>query len=140
MAKNKQFSDKTTADVQVKDVARVPHTEGLFYQEGFLIKYWPAILLFFAASWGIYQACIPYNYVLDDKIVITDNEYTKKGFAGIWDIMTTESFEGYFGEKKDLVQGNRYRPLSIVTFAVEYGIQDKLNPRVVTSSIFFCIV
>lgn len=130
MAKNKPFSDKTTADRQEKQDNLVPHTEGLFYREGFLKKYWPAVLLFFAVSWVIYQTCIPYNYVLDDKIVITDNEYTKKGFAGIWDIMTTESFEGYFGEKKDLVQGNRYRPLSIVTFAVEYGIQDKLNPRV----------
>lgn len=130
MAKNKSISDKITADVHVKKAPENSHTQGTFYREGFLKKYWPAVLLFFAASWGIYQACIPYNYVLDDKIVITDNEYTKKGFAGIWDIMTTESFEGYFGEKKDLVQGNRYRPLSIVTFAVEYGIQDKLNPRV----------
>jgi len=68
----------------------------------------------------LYFRCIPYDYVLDDKIVITDNNYTKAGFSGIWDILSTESFQGYFGEQKNLVQGARYRPLSIVTFAIEH--------------------
>lgn len=101
-----------------------------FYQGSFLKKYWIASLLIVGLSFVLYQACLPFGYVLDDQMVITGNSYTKKGFSGIWDIMTTESFEGYFGEKKELVQGNRYRPLSIVTFAIEYGIFGDTNPWV----------
>ncbi len=62
------------------------------------------------------------GYALDDSIVITDNIFVKKGFAGIKDIFGTETFTGFFKQKKDLVQGGRYRPLSVVTFAVEYSI------------------
>lgn len=106
----------------------IPHTVGAFYESPFFKQYWMASVIIFLLSFALYHTCIPYDYVLDDQIVIKDNKYTKKGFGGIWDIMTTESFEGYFGEKKDLVQGNRYRPLSIVTFALEYGIVGDLNP------------
>ncbi|MCE2789600.1 MAG: glycosyltransferase family 39 protein [Saprospiraceae bacterium] len=105
------------------------HTAGPFYTQPFLKKYGIASLIILGLSLGMYHVCLPFGYVLDDKMVITDNAYTKKGFSGIWEILTTESFEGYFGEKKELVQGNRYRPLSIVTFAMEYGIEGKLNPK-----------
>ncbi|MCZ2338305.1 MAG: hypothetical protein LC127_08890 [Chitinophagales bacterium] len=103
---------------------------GAFHTESFFKKYWLASVILMVLSFVLYYKCIPYNYVLDDQIVITDNQYTKKGFSGLWDILTTESFQGYFGEKKDLVQGNRYRPLSIMTFAIEYGIIGDLNPSV----------
>jgi hypothetical protein len=36
--------------------------------------------------------------------------------------------EGYFGEQKNLVQGNRYRPLSLITFSIEHGLMGSLNP------------
>ncbi len=52
----------------------------------------------------------------------TDNAYVKEGFAGIKKILSTESFEGYFGEQKNLVAGARYRPLSIASFAVEFAV------------------
>ena len=105
----------------------IPHTTGLFYETSFFKQYWIAALVILGLSYALYHACLPFGYVLDDQMVITGNSYTKKGFSGIWDIMTTESFEGYFGEKKELVQGNRYRPLSIVTFAIEYGIIGDMN-------------
>lgn len=101
-----------------------------FRTEPFLKNYWLPSIILVMLSFGIYYTCLPFDYVLDDKIVVSENQYTKQGFGGIWKIMTTESFEGYFGEKKELVQGNRYRPLSIVTFAMEYGILGKLNPTV----------
>ena len=83
---------------------------------------WIMIGLLLLLPWAIYYQTLNYGYVLDDQIVITDNSYTKKGFDGLWELLTTESFEGYFGGKRDLVQGNRYRPLSIMTFAVEIGL------------------
>lgn len=106
----------------------IPHTEGPFYTSSFYRRHWPAALVLMLVSFILYYQCIAYDYILDDLMVITGNSFTKKGFGGIWDIMTTESFEGYFGERKDLVQGNRYRPLSIVTFAIEYGIMGGTAP------------
>ncbi len=89
---------------------------------GFWRRKWKEALIIPLLAFGLYWMCLPYGYVLDDQIVITDNQYTKKGIAGIWDILSTESFSGYFGGQKDLVAGARYRPLSIVTFAIEQSI------------------
>jgi len=77
-------------------------------------------LVFIGLAFVLYFQCLPYGYVLDDKIVFSENNYTKNGLAGIKDIMTKETFQGYFGEQKDLVEGGRYRPLSLVTFAIEH--------------------
>ena len=60
-----------------------------------------------------------YDYTLDDSIVIKKNEFTKKGVAGIGDILSNDTFVGFFGKKKNLVAGGRYRPLSVITFAIE---------------------
>ena len=54
--------------------------------------------------------------------MITENAFTKKGISGIGDILTTDSFVGFFGHQKNLVAGGRYRPLSHITFAIEYAI------------------
>ena len=69
---------------------------------------------------GLYANTLFHGYVLDDKIVITENQFTKQGISGIADIMTTDAFVGFYGKEKNLVAGKRYRPLSIVTFAIEY--------------------
>lgn len=70
----------------------------------------------------LYIYSTQFEYALDDSIVIIANQFTKKGFSGIGDILTTDSFHGFFGAKKDLVAGGRYRPLSLVTFAIEYQL------------------
>ncbi len=70
----------------------------------------------------LYHRALEFGYVLDDVIVYTENSFVQKGFAGIRDILAHESFTGYFGEQKDLVAGARYRPLSIVSFAIEYEL------------------
>ncbi len=77
----------------------------------------------------LYGASISYEYVLDDKIVLSENSFVKQGVSGIKDIFTKESFTGYLGEQKDLVVGARYRPLSLAMFALEYELFG-LNPKV----------
>ena len=102
---------------------------------------WIQALILFILGFGLYSMSIPYGYLLDDQIVITDNSYTKQGTSGIWKLLSRESFEGYFGgEQKDLVAGARYRPLSLVTFAVEYQFAG-LNPRLshALNALFFAI-
>lgn len=93
------------------------------------IRQWIPFLIFIAISFLLYFQCIPFDYILDDKIVISENEYTKKGFNGVWDLLSKESFQGYFGEQKDLVEGGRYRPLSLVSFAIENQFFG-LNPSI----------
>lgn len=127
--KGSTSSPKAPVSVQSGALSFPAHTAGPFYTTSFLKKYGLASLLLLGLSFVMYRDCLPFGYVLDDQMVITDNKFTKEGFSGIWDILTTESFEGYFGEKKELVQGNRYRPLSIVTFAMEYGVIGGLSPR-----------
>lgn len=94
----------------------------LDFTPGYWASRWKEALIIPLLAFSLYWMCLPYGYVLDDQIVITDNKFTQKGVSGIWDILSTESFTGYFGEQKDLVAGARYRPLSIVTFAVEQTV------------------
>ena len=86
------------------------------------------IVIIMALAIGLYISSYSYGYILDDKIVITENNFTKKGISGIADIFRTESFTGYFGEQRNLVAGARYRPLSIATFALEFEVFG-LNPK-----------
>jgi protein O-mannosyl-transferase len=64
------------------------------------------------------------EYALDDNGVILGNEYVKKGVGGIYDIMTNDAYSSYL-QKMHASQnftGGRYRPLSIVVFAVEQSL------------------
>ena len=92
--------------------------------------FWIKSLILLVFVFGIYHSAIKYGYVLDDLIAIEENSFTKKGFSGIIDHLTSESMTGYFGEQKNLLPGNRYRPLSLVSFSLEYGFAGKLNPSV----------
>jgi len=85
------------------------------------------IFLFLLATL-LYANTLTHDFALDDHIVITGNNFTKQGIEGIGDIMTHDAFVGAYGEALELT-GGRYRPLSIVMFAVEYELFG-LNPFV----------
>jgi protein O-mannosyl-transferase len=112
----------------VQNPSNNSQTEGDLQPIGFLKKYGIASIFLMFLCYFLYEKAIGFGYVLDDSMVITDNTFTKRGFGGLGDIFTTESFFGYFGENKALVQGSRYRPLSIATFAIEQGIVGEANP------------
>ena len=77
----------------------------------------------------LYINTLTHQYTQDDAIVIYDNMYTTKGFAGLKGIFTKDTFFGFFKEegKAKLVSGGRYRPFTPAMFAVEYAIVGK-NP------------
>jgi hypothetical protein len=79
-------------------------------------------LIIAALAFFLYAPSLRYGYVLDDQMVYVNNQYVQEGLAGIGKILSTESFAGFFGEQKNLLVGGRYRPLSIVTFAMEKGL------------------
>lgn len=65
-----------------------------------------------------------FGYALDDGLVISENPYTTQGVAGISDLLSKDAYQWYydqFGGEAEL-SGGRYRPLSIITFAIEYEL------------------
>jgi hypothetical protein len=64
------------------------------------------------------------QYALDDGGVITGNVYVQQGMKGIGKIMTTDAFSSFL-ERMHAGQGltgGRYRPLSIVIFAIQQDL------------------
>jgi hypothetical protein len=128
-SKLKKQVSAPTATEMLPPALNIPSCEqGLSQQSVFVPTpkwvWWSLLLLTFA----LYMPSLWGDYVLDDKMVITNNTFTQQGFAGIHDIFAYESFRGYFGEQKNLIEGDRYRPLSIATFALEIGLFGKNNP------------
>ncbi|MDR3048166.1 MAG: tetratricopeptide repeat protein [Bacteroidales bacterium] len=69
-----------------------------------------------------YVNTLTLDYAIDDRAVIHQNDFTIKGFAGIKDILTHDSFSAFFNDSTNLVAGGRYRPLSQITYVFEYEI------------------
>ena len=92
---------------------------------GPLLPEWPVRLTYWIVA-GLallfYANTLGHDFAVDDKIVYYENKYVKQGLAGIPDLLTRDSFMGYFGEDKQLLEGGRYRPLSLVTFALEHQL------------------
>jgi tetratricopeptide (TPR) repeat protein len=123
MARKK--SKPSTKQATVENKPESPSRDSASYRQ-----YLPYLILFLA-SFLVYANTIGHGYAVDDFIIIQENAYVKEGLSGIGKIMTSDAFEGHYGERgKNLVAGGRYRPLSIVTFAIEYQLMGGLNPQV----------
>ena len=81
-------------------------------------------MLLFAFSFLLYANTLTHGFVQDDAIVITDNMFTSKGVDGIPGILSKDTFFGFFKVegKENLVSGGRYRPLTLVLFALLYQL------------------
>lgn len=80
--------------------------------------------LIFAFAFLLYANTLGHGFVLDDGIVITENMYTQAGIKGIGGIFSHDTFYGFFKEegRETVVSGGRYRPMSLVFFALLYQI------------------
>ena len=90
-------------------------------KEAFFTTYWKPVSVICLLAIILYAQTLSFGYVLDDSILITGNKFTQKGVGGIPEIFSTEGFKGYY-EQDELVQGGRYRPLSLASFALEKSI------------------
>ena len=81
-------------------------------------------LIVFGVAFLLYANTLGHGYVQDDAIVISDNFLTQQGLKGIPDLLTKDTFYGFFKTegKSRLVAGGRYRPLTPVMFAIEYEL------------------
>ncbi|MES2703868.1 MAG: tetratricopeptide repeat protein [Bacteroidota bacterium] len=90
------------------------------------LRYWfyefkPQAIILALLAFVIYFNSFFNEFAHDDGIVIVKNEYVLEGFAGIKGIMTKDAYDSYYRQLNTFNQlkGGRYRPLSIVTFAIE---------------------
>jgi protein O-mannosyl-transferase len=79
----------------------------------FEVNYYAGIVIA-AVTFLIYMNTFRLEYALDDTAAITDNKFVQQGISGIPDLMTTD-FWHFSGPALGY-----YRPLSLITFAVEY--------------------
>ena len=114
-----------------KIVARsIPKIKAANLQKNYSRAYAPFLLkehvlpliLFCCFSISLYIQTINFEYALDDTMVITENKFTQQGVKGIGDIFKYESFRGYLGRQSGKLTGERYRPLSIASFAIEKSL------------------
>lgn len=67
----------------------------------------------------VFGNTIKNEFALDDAMYITQNKFTQQGTEGIHDLFTKESLVGFVGEDSKIT-GGRWRPLALITFAMEY--------------------
>jgi tetratricopeptide (TPR) repeat protein len=80
--------------------------------------------LLFLLGIGLYANTLGNEWALDDDLVYTENAYVLQGVRGVPRILATDAYQGMwerFGSAPQL-SGGRYRPLSLVTFAVEQAM------------------
>ena len=100
---------QTKIPVQVSSKKYVPTKKDNFF----------LYLILFVFAFVLYGNTIFHDYALDDCLMITDNHYTQSGIKGIKDILLFDTCKGYGDNMLNSTTGGRYRPLSLVTFALE---------------------
>jgi hypothetical protein len=80
-----------------------------------------AMIIIGIVGFVFYITSINGEYALDDGIIIHQNDHVIKGVRGIKDIMTKDAYESFYRRMcaTDQLAGGRYRPLSVVSFAIE---------------------
>jgi tetratricopeptide (TPR) repeat protein len=119
MAKNKKNTTATKV-IATEKATIAPAQPSRFNFNSFKLQAIFLTILGFA----IYINSVENEYALDDGIVIQGNEYVQQGFKGIGKILTTDAYDSFYrqmGASQQLA-GGRYRPFSIVTFAIEQSL------------------
>lgn len=122
------MSKKTKKSAATSQVSSAPFSGVAELREGdFLSNARLQGILIFVLAFLLYANTLGHGFVLDDSIVITENMFTQKGISGIPGILSKDTFFGFFKvEGKDaLVSGGRYRPFTLVLFALLYQVAGK---------------
>ena len=114
---SKQRKKNTQANPKSKATAQKTASKS-----GFLRNLRLHLIILAALAAVLYANTLGCDYTWDDAIVITNNDFTKSADFG--NIFTKDTFHGFFKQKKNLVAGGRYRPLTLAMFAVEYQIME----------------
>jgi tetratricopeptide (TPR) repeat protein len=90
----------------------------------FGIPFKTKLIILGVISFFLYINTVANEYALDDGIVIVNNKFVQDGFGGIGKIMSHDAYASYYQQMNagQMLAGGRYRPLSIVVFAIEHAI------------------
>jgi hypothetical protein len=82
------------------------------------------IFLLCILSFVFYVNTLENEYALDDSIVIMQNQYVLRGFDGIPSLIREDYFHSFYRRMNagDQLTGGRYRPLPVISFAIEQEI------------------
>ncbi len=70
-----------------------------------------------------YGNTLTLKFALDDRMMIIESmPVIEGGWDGIKYIFTQDSFNGYFGNEESIVVGGRYRPMSQLSFLIEFQL------------------
>jgi protein O-mannosyl-transferase len=124
MSKNKKKNSFQSTVLQTEIVQASLTTDASFWTKT-KVHAW----FIFIIAFGLYANTLTHDYAQDDAIVITDNMFTTQGISGWSGLLKYDTFYGFFKEsgKANLVAGGRYRPFTLMMFALEYQIFGK-NP------------
>jgi protein O-mannosyl-transferase len=117
----KKTKQPATAPISATVAAPPTQSEPLF-EKGFSLHHFKVQCIIIAVIGLLFYANTFSNeFALDDRPIIIENEFVKAGFAGIPKILTSDAFASYLNQQNsgNALSGGRYRPLSIVTFAIE---------------------
>ena len=102
---------------------------------------WKPYVVLAILTFALYGNTLNHFFAIDDSMVITKNKYTQQGIKGIPAILKYNTFTGVYAELYEglsidadpvnensiVLAGGRYRPLSLVTFALEIEFFGKEN-------------
>lgn len=111
------------------------HNKPTSPKENILHSFWLQAVVLIIIGFCLYANSFQNQYALDDGIVIQKNEYVQKGFSGIGKILKTDAYDSFYKSmnSKQQLSGGRYRPLSVVTFAIEQQLfGNKTKPNIET--------
>jgi tetratricopeptide (TPR) repeat protein len=125
MAKKQQSKSKKPISSSAgagNEILPPPQSENLLSSKNFLFSFYGQALLLLLLTLFFYGNTLWNGYALDDYMVILDNNHTKAGFKGIKPLLTKDSMHGLFGDSPMRPTLTFYRPLSYITFAIEYQL------------------
>ena len=130
MSKSKK-SGKKGKKAQSKDASPSENLSSAKPQSSIIGRYKWHPWIIFAMGILLYANTLTHRYTQDDAIVITENMFTQEGVSGIPGILGNDTFFGFFKVegKAKLVSGGRYRPFTLIMYAIEYQLFGK-NPFV----------
>ncbi len=78
------------------------------------------LLILFVIALGLNINTLLNGYAMDDEVVMTQNKFVAKGIKGIPEIVSQDFFKGWQGTDDNELSGGRYRPFTLVIFAIEF--------------------
>lgn len=123
MAKKAPQSKSTPIAIAAEPSIEIA-SKGPKWYEGHLIGWlslpWQLAIVALLAL-ALYANTWQHEQALDDGVVILHNSYVQEGFAGIPKILGGDAYESFSSQQNagNQLTGGRYRPLSIITFAIE---------------------